>query len=301
MLDRFCIIGVIRELFPESPLTSPRFPKLGNFFLPAVSKVGVVSIKDQKEGMKMKLFAVSLFAVFAFSVVALAQNTSEKVISGGILNGKAISLPKPVYPIELKGSGASGPVKITVEINEEGKVISANPFVEEDDIRGYDEDGNVVKIEDNTANAHPVLQEAARQAALRAGFPPTKLSGVSVKVKGILIYNFYSPSATQTSSGPRSRLGGGGVLNGKAISLPKPAYPAAARAVCAEGMVAVQVELDEEGNVASASAVSGHPLLRSAAVEAAREAKFSPTTLQGEPVKVSGVIVYNFVAPDPEK
>lgn len=87
----------------------------------------------------------------------------------------------------------------------------------------------------------------------------------------------------------------GGVLNGKTTSLPKPAYPAAARAVKASGAVNVQVTIDEQGNVISASAISGHPLLRQAAENAAREAKFSPTILQGNPVKVTGIIVYNFV------
>ena len=89
----------------------------------------------------------------------------------------------------------------------------------------------------------------------------------------------------------------GGVLNGKAISLPKPPYPAAAKAVRAAGSVSVQVLIDENGGVVSASAVSGHPPLRAAAVAAARGARFSPTKLSGQPVKVSGVITYNFVAP----
>jgi protein TonB len=87
----------------------------------------------------------------------------------------------------------------------------------------------------------------------------------------------------------------GGVLNGKATSLPKPPYPPAARAVRAAGAVTVQVLIDESGSVVSASAVSGHPLLRAAAVQAARGARFSPTQLSGQPVKVSGVITYNFV------
>ena len=87
----------------------------------------------------------------------------------------------------------------------------------------------------------------------------------------------------------------GGVLNGKATSLPKPPYPPAARAVRASGAVSVQVLIDEEGRVVSASAVSGHPLLRAAAVAAARGARFSPTPLSGQPVKVNGVITYNFV------
>lgn len=87
----------------------------------------------------------------------------------------------------------------------------------------------------------------------------------------------------------------GGVLNGKATSLPKPPYPPAARAVRASGAVSVQVLISESGSVISASAVSGHPLLRAAAESAARGARFSPTLLSGQPVKVSGVITYNFV------
>jgi len=87
----------------------------------------------------------------------------------------------------------------------------------------------------------------------------------------------------------------GGVLNGKATSLPKPPYPAAARAVRASGAVNVQVTISESGSVVSASAVSGHPLLRQAAEQAARSAKFAPTLLSGQAVSVTGVIVYNFV------
>jgi protein TonB len=101
------------------------------------------------------------------------------------------------------------------------------------------------------------------------------------------------PAATPTP--PRAPISGG-VLNGKAISLPKPAYPPIARAAHASGTVVVQVLIDENGNVVSAHAVSGHPLLQPAAVGAARQAKFSPTKLSGQPVKVTGVIQYNFVS-----
>ena len=87
----------------------------------------------------------------------------------------------------------------------------------------------------------------------------------------------------------------GGVLNGKATYLPKPAYPPIARAAHASGTVNVQVVIDESGQVISANAVSGHPLLQGSAVAAARQAKFSPTVLSGQPVKVTGIIVYKFV------
>ena len=87
----------------------------------------------------------------------------------------------------------------------------------------------------------------------------------------------------------------GGVLNGKALSLPQPAYPALARAAHVSGTVTVQVLIDEQGNVSSAHAIDGHPLLQSVCVAAARAAKFSPTLLEGEPVRVTGVIKYNFI------
>jgi len=92
-----------------------------------------------------------------------------------------------------------------------------------------------------------------------------------------------------------SMLSQGGVLNGKAISKPQPAYPPIAKAARASGTVTVHVVVDEDGNVLSANAVSGHPLLQRASVEAARQARFSPTLLSGQPVKVSGVVTYNFI------
>ena len=86
----------------------------------------------------------------------------------------------------------------------------------------------------------------------------------------------------------------GGVVNSKAVNLVKPPYPPAAKAVRASGAVNVQVTIDENGNVISASAVSGHPLLKAAAEAAAKASKFTPTMLNGKAVKVSGVVVFNF-------
>lgn len=86
-----------------------------------------------------------------------------------------------------------------------------------------------------------------------------------------------------------------GVITGKAIDLPKPVYSVAARAVNAGGDVNVQVLIDEKGNVVSAKAVNGHPLLKDSAERAARTAKFTPTVLSNQPVKVSGIIVYKFL------
>ena len=87
------------------------------------------------------------------------------------------------------------------------------------------------------------------------------------------------------------------VLNSQAISLPRPNYPQMAKHIRLQGVVTVQVLIDENGKVISAKAVSGHPLLVPEAVRAATQARFSPTIIGDQPVKVSGVITYNFIMP----
>jgi protein TonB len=85
------------------------------------------------------------------------------------------------------------------------------------------------------------------------------------------------------------------VLTGKAINKPAPPYPLVAQQVGMQGSVAVQVLINEQGHVVNAKAASGPPLLLAAAVQAAYKATFTPTLLSGQPVKVTGVITYNFV------
>ena len=94
---------------------------------------------------------------------------------------------------------------------------------------------------------------------------------------------------------PVPRIISKGVITGLALALPKPAYPEIARRAGAHGAVNVQVLIDEGGRVISAKAISGSPLLMVAAQQAAFAARFSPTKLSDQPVKVSGVITYNFM------
>jgi len=116
------------------------------------------------------------------------------------------------------------------------------------------------------------------------------------KIVTFVVLNFVLGLAVAAQTNNAPKIVNGGVINGKAKSLAKPVYPSAAQAVNAEGAVSVQVTIDEAGNVSSANAVSGHPLLRQAAENAALQSKFAPTSLSGQPVKVNGIIVYNFVA-----
>lgn len=129
-----------------------------------------------------------------------------------------------------------------------------------------------------------------------AAAPVAAGSGTGILPTGPTRVNIEEPPPPPEPKPPPRAPISGGVLNGKAISLPKPAYPAIARQAHASGTVVVQVTIDENGSVISAHAVSGHPLLQAVAVAAARGARFSPTKLSGQPVKVTGVITYNFVA-----
>lgn len=86
-----------------------------------------------------------------------------------------------------------------------------------------------------------------------------------------------------------------GPVAGRAISLPQPTYPALAKTAGIQGQVNVEILIDEAGRVLSAHATGGHPLLRLEAEKAAYRARFTPTLLQNEPVKVKGVITFNFI------
>jgi len=82
----------------------------------------------------------------------------------------------------------------------------------------------------------------------------------------------------------------GGVLNGRAIYLPLPELPPGEKS----GVVMVQILVDEQGTVIDAKVVSGPPNLHASALNSARLARFMPTLLSGEPVRVSGTLAYNF-------
>lgn len=105
-----------------------------------------------------------------------------------------------------------------------------------------------------------------------------------------------SPKPTPAATTPdANRPMNVGVLNGRAVSLPKPAYPPIARQMRASGQVAVAVLLDEDGNVVSAKATSGNALLRAPAEAAARQSRFNPIIVDNQAVRVAGILVYNFI------
>ncbi len=123
-----------------------------------------------------------------------------------------------------------------------------------------------------------------------SGRPGTGGVGSSTNSGGV-ITEIEPPPAPR----PLPKLISKGVITSQAISLPKPIYPPMAKLMKVQGMVSVQVLIDESGRVISAKAVAGNPALIREAEKAALQARFSPTLLSDQPVKVSGTITYNFV------
>lgn len=127
----------------------------------------------------------------------------------------------------------------------------------------------------------PALGAAANPAPAANGGPAVKSEGDA------------PAPVVPFRSGP-IRPVSGGILNGKALSLPTPVYPDAAKRARMAGVVEVEVLIDVSGKVISAKAVRGPGMLQQAAEMAAKQARFTPTLLSGQPMKVVGVITYNF-------
>jgi TonB family protein len=152
--------------------------------------------------------------------------------------------------------------------------------------------------------AQPLPSVSLSSDRLTAGNPVEVKNAASSSAASKVVVDEPPPSPTQPSTQPNTqptsapkpilRPVSGGVLNGSAVFLPPPMYPETAKRMRTSGVVAVEVVIDENGKVISATAENGPSTLREAAIKAALRARFSPTKLSGQPVKVFGTISYKF-------
>ena len=253
------------------------------------------------------LFAAGVFAQNNFCAIKMdvTRNNSETKISGAAataLNTKT----KRIYKSVLKGGM---PYFVKLPNGDYRVTVSKTGFkrsIDDYNLNCSENNNEAWSIELYKGISTQIVKLYTRKSPLIAA--PIKKSEANLYAVGSVNKGIVDPNKTYTlgstneantnqysSDANGSKTISGGIVNGKSVNLVKPPYPAAARAVRATGAVNVQVTIDEQGNVISAQAVSGHPLLRAASVQAARASTFSPTLLQGQPVKVIGIIVYNFV------
>lgn len=194
---------------------------------------------------------------------------------------KALSYPEPVYPDDVTDADLTGQVRLYVKVDKQGKVSVFDSFGPNAPCSNLGD----VRVKEIRKAVVAATEKAIFEVPIVDGQPAEKS----------LMIKFDLKPKEKTSTDKSRKLVQGGVINGKALRLPKPEYPIRARSTRAAGAVQVQVLIGEDGKVISASAVSGDSLLRETSVTTACKALFSPTLLAGQPVKVSGIIVYNYV------
>ena len=223
-------------------------------------------------------------------------NIVEMTLHGG--DGSLVA--REVYTYEFDAVGNWVKMTTAVAVVEGGKVTFEPSEVTYRTISYYLDEAVMAKMSQAPAQAAPRNMAATLSVASldrdalapavvpgpAAADPNGAAAGPSVSAEG-------EAPAAPVRTGPLKPVSGG-ILNGKAVSLPPPAYPEAARRTRTSGTVAVEVVVDVSGKVISAKAVSGPVLLQQAAEMAARLARFTPTLISGQPTRVAGVINYNF-------
>lgn len=171
-----------------------------------------------------------------------------------------------------------------------GNVVAANPEAKNVPLSTRPSANNPSTTQKNSPALPGSVNAADKVSGLGTVEVANARSNSNTEVPVVKLESDPPPPAPRPILKPLS----GGVLNGTAINLPQPTYPESARRLRMSGLVAVEVVVDETGKVIAAEATSGPPLLRDVAVQAALRARFSPTKLSGQPVKVTGVINYKF-------
>ena len=239
-------------------------------------------------GVTLLVYAVLLVAFFVAGIIWYDNHLTEQELE---LTTLVAPVPVPQQQKEPEQKQEVKPIKPDQNVDVRKELVAS---VDESRLPPKEISAKASDVPPVRRGVTTVIGSSDSNAAAPMPAGPGAGTVVSAPAK-VNIADEPPPPPAATPTPPRAPISGG-VLNGKAISLPKPAYPAIAKAAHAAGTVTVQVTIDENGSVISARAVSGHPLLQAVAVAAARQARFSPTKLSGQPVKVTGVIQYNFVA-----
>ena len=172
-----------------------------------------------------------------------------------------------------------------------------------DDFRIYcrHDSAQLVSESDTSFNAAVKPEAATRPSLLWTLITITLVVG---GILGYLLNSYFSrqPAAPasiglgseQNSNADEDQPVVEGPLYGKEITLMKPEYPAKAKCEGVSGKVTVAIFVNKQGRVVSARALTGQPMLKVAAVVAARQSKFSPERLAAQRSKNSGTITYTF-------
>jgi TonB family protein len=227
-------------------------------------------------------FCTFLIITAGLALTALGQSPASTPLPQPTL----LSAPQPIYPKESKRAGIGGRVSVRVVVDETGAIVSIDSPSGPSGPCGFSEADPRVAA----------LQESVIEAMKGAKFDPALKDGKPVKSVAYLSSTFdpADQGPDPLPAGEKKIVRVDNITN-KAVSMPRPEFPSPAMAARVSGTVSVQILVDENGNVITSHPVSGPPLLRNAAAGAACKAKFNPTILEGERVRIVGIVTYNFL------
>jgi len=260
----------------ESQSHAREFKRRSSFFLITVAAYAVI------------LFAAGIVSVYAYDAQLEAQTNSLELLNWvpPIIPATAPA-PRDVHPVIRRTTPTSAPVDPNIRMSERTAIVppTNDPRVVPNDVgvKGSGIPPVTGPVRLTGRNVDPPALPSTLDACVTCTTEPPR---VRVEEK---------PPEPVPPKPPTTQRVPSIVLSSKAISLPQPVYPTIAKQTHTQGSVNVQILVDEQGKVISAQTVSGHPFLIVAAKEAALRARFTPTILYGVPVKIQGVITYNFV------
>lgn len=293
-------VSMPKNITPEATTFAYHKMELSARLYLAKSTTGPVLAIASLSGIKSNPAAYTEFARFNSYVDAFKDFFPEKVRPKGTLTKMTLVSSSPFHGYTARSfkmtiGDLTGSVHAVVTKKRFYAIVSLNTkkdeALEEKFISSFvvpERQVEQPKVAEQTAQPNPEdpsVVKPDRSQGTPAETDPNQQPGTDPSV-----------ATAPNNSQPQPNAGGkkgpiaGGVLNGKAIYFPTPEIPAGE----ASGVVLVSVLVDEQGSVVEARAISGPAHLHAAAVSAARLARFSPTLLMGEPVRVSGTLSYNF-------
>jgi TonB family protein len=240
---------------------------------------------------------------FSFSFMSSDMHFDSKVVKGAPYSAESVT---ESVQLLADGNRITHTSKASLYRDGEGRVRRDQTLNHIGPWATSDEPAQSIFINDPVAGARYILNPRTRTAQKLSNVMTFSRVGEGKPLSGdaphtqVFMRSRDGAVAVAATPSKGSPLQGGG-LSGKAVKRVPPTYPAVAKAAGAQGPVTVQIVVNEAGEVESAKADSGHPLLQSAAVDAARQWQFSPTKLSGNAVKVSGTISFVFSLPKEEE
>lgn len=224
---------------------------------------------------------LAFLAILGVGLYAQPQADSDAKLSSNI----DFKMPQSAIDAELDGD-----VLIRVNVEASGKASKAEIV---SGLMWPCGKSPVKEIDDLSSAISDAIIKATFSPEIKKGKAKDSVIGLTFKIRNPLLAG--KPEIDPATGKALPSTISGGVLNGKATYLAKPSYPEEAKASRASGSISVKILINEQGNVTRVGYESGKVIFLPGTLPAVCQSKFSPTLLQGRPIRVSGIVTYNFV------